>query len=244
MTTVSQLIKDSAIALGYLGRNEVMSAQDINDALRVFNRMLDSWSNESLASYVQTQRSFPTVFMKNAYTIGSGGDINDTRPADIISAFIRDTNNIDYKLQVLTQQQWDDIGQKTITSQIPDQLYYESTYPLGTIYIFPYPLIAGYTVFYRTNLNQVEATALTNTISMPVGYELAYTLNLAVQMMSAGFPCMLEGPSLAMLIKGAADAKAAIKASNIDEVVAAYDDAIVSRSNATYNVYSDRQGRN
>ncbi len=243
MTTVAQLLKDSAIALGYLGRNETMSAQDINDAMRVFNRMLDSWSNEALASYVNTQRFFPTVFGKQSYTIGSGGDINVTRPTEILSAFIRDTNSIDYGMKMVTQDYWDGIGQKTITSQIPDTFYYESTFPLGTINIFPIPLVAGYRVYYRATLDQVDASALTDVINMPTGYELAYTLNLAIQMMAAGFPCMLDQGALSVLILGAADAKASVKRVNIKEVVAEYDDAIVSRSNATYNIYSDSQAR-
>lgn len=243
MTTVSTMIKDAAIALGYLGRNETMSAQDINDALRLFNRMLDSWSTESLLSYVMTQRSFPTVFMKQSYTIGTGGDINATRPYDIQDAYIRDLNGLDYGMKVVTQKQWDDIGQKTITSQIPDTLYYESTYPLATVWIFPIPLIAGYTVYYRSTLNQVDASALTDVITMPVGYELAYTLNLAINMMSNGFPCMLNEPALQILIGSANQAKGNIKRSNIKEIVAEYDQSIVSRSNASYNIYSDSQAR-
>jgi hypothetical protein len=209
----------------------------------VFNRMLDSWSNEALLSYVIVQRSFPTVFMKQSYTIGSGGDISTTRPFDITDAFIRDLNGLDYGMKVVNQKAWDDIGQKTITSQIPDTLYYNSTYPLGVINIFPLPLIAGYTVYYNSTLDQVDLATLTTSISMPVGYELAYTLNLAMQMMSNGFPCLLDDKAMQVLIGNANQAKGNIKRANIKEVLAEYDQSIVSRSNATYNIYSDSQAR-
>ncbi len=243
MTTVSQLLKDSAIALGYLGRTEVMNAQDINDALRLFNRMLDSWSTESLASYVNVQSTFPLVFMQQSYTIGTGGNINASRPNDVLSAFVRDTNNIDYGMKIVTQEYWDSIGQKNITSQIPDTLYYETSYPLGVINIFPKPLIAGYTVYYRGTLSQVDASALTDTITMPQGYELAYVLNLALHMMNAGFPCMLDPNGLQVLIAAASGAKGNIKSINQRAQEADYDDYIVGRSNATYNIYSDSQSR-
>lgn len=238
MTTVSDVLTAAARSLGYLGRTAVMGAGDANDALNVYNRLLDSWTNEGLLAYVTVQRSFTLVPQQQAYTIGSGGDINTTRPYDIQRAFVRDANNNDYMMAVIPQAQWDAIGQKNITSQIPNTLFYYSAYPLGTIYIFPKPLI-GYTVYYDTVLNQVDGSILSTTITMPPGYERAYVLNLALDMMSAGFPCMLNDQGLARLIENAAEAKANVKRGNIKEVLANYDPAVVSRSYASYNIYTD-----
>jgi hypothetical protein len=238
MTTAADIITASARALGYLGRTEVMSAADATDGLSCFNRLLDSWSNESLMSYVILQRSFPLVAGTQNYTIGTGGMINATRPYDIISAFLRDSNANDYPMRVITQQEWDDIGEKGITSQIPDMLFYSSQYPLGVISVFPVPLI-GYTVFYNSTTDQVDYSVLTTALSLPVGYERAYVLNLALDMQSAGFPVLLDEKSYARLVQNAAEAKGNIKRANIKEMVAEFDPSIVSRSNATYNIYMD-----
>lgn len=242
MTTASDIITRAGKALGYLGRTEVLSAGDANDGLVVFNAMLDSWSNERLLSYVVLQRSFSLVAGTQTYTIGSGGVINSTRPSNVLSAFVRDSNNNDYPMRIVPNDVWDNIGLKTITSQIPDTLFYDPQYPLGVINIFPIPLLP-YTVYFDSTLDQVDATGLTSTISMPVGYELAYVLNLAIEMMTAGFPCLLGQKEIAALVENASRAKANIKRVNIKENLATYDAAIVSKSNATYNIYSDSSPR-
>jgi hypothetical protein len=242
MTTASDILTRSAKALAYLGRTEVLSAGDANDALVCFNALLDSWSNEALMSYVELQRNFPMVAGQQSYTIGTGGNINSTRPYDVTSAFIRDNNSNDYPMQIFNQDQWDKIGLKTITSQIPDTLFYDSQYPLGIINIFPIPLV-NYTVYFNSTLDQVDFTSLTQALSLPVGYERAFVLNLALEMMSAGFPCLLQGDGLAQLRANAAEAKGNIKRANIKEVLAEFDPSIVSKSNATYNIYSDSSPR-
>ena len=242
MTTASDILTRSAKALAYLGRTEVLSAGDANDALVCFNALLDSWSNEALMSYVELQRNFPMVAGQQQYTIGTGGNINSTRPYDVTSAFIRDNNSNDYPMQIFNQDQWDKIGLKTITSQIPDTLFYDSQYPLGIINIFPIPLV-NYTVYFNSTTDQVDFTSLTQVLSLPVGYERAFVLNLALEMMSAGFPCLLQADGLAQLRANAAEAKGNIKRANIKEVLAEFDPSIVSKSNATYNIYSDSSPR-
>ena len=242
MTTASEILTRSAKALAYLGRTEVLSAADANDALVCFNALLDSWSNEALMSYVELQRNFPMVAGQQQYTIGTGGNINSTRPYDVTSAFIRDNNSNDYPMQIFNQDQWDKIGLKNITSQIPDTLFYDSQYPLGVINIFPIPLV-NYTVYFNSTTDQVDFTSLTQVLSLPVGYERAFVLNLAIEMMSAGFPCLLQGDGLGQLRANAAEAKGNIKRANIKEVVAEFDSSIISKSNATYNIYSDSSPR-
>ena len=234
MTTAADIITRAGKALGYLSRGEVLSAADANDGLVVFNSLLDSWSSsESLMSYLTVQLSFPLVIGQQAYTIGPvGGDITAARPQDIISAFVRDTNNIDYMMSVIPQDRWDAIGQKNITSQIPTTLFYYSSFPLGQINIFPSPLLS-YTIYYNATLDQVDFSTLNTALSMPIGYERAYVMNLALELMGAGWPCLLDGKGLTALVNNAAEAKANVKRANIKEVLADYDDSIVSKSYAT-----------
>lgn len=240
--SASQIITRAAQALGYTGRGEVLTATDANDGLTAFNAMLDSWSNESLMSFFTLERSFTLNINQQTYTIGTGGYINATRPYDITGAFVRDTNNNDYPMRVIPQDIWNNIGTKYITSQIPDTLFYDPQYPLGVINIFPVPLLS-YTVFFDSTQDQTTLATLTTTIATPVGYERAYVLNLAIELASAGFPVMLDDKSYGILINNAAQAKANIKRANIKEVIAGYDAAIVSQSNASYNIYTDNYPR-
>jgi hypothetical protein len=238
MATANDIITRAMKSLGTLGRTEVPSAQEASDGLTGFNALLDSWTNERLMSYVTLQRSFPLVVGQQSYTIGSGGNINTSRPTDIIKAFIRDSNNLDYGMKIVPFDVWDDIGNKTITSQIPQILYYSSAYPLGTIWIFPIPLLT-YSVYYESTTQQVLMTDLTTTISLPPGYERCFVMNLALEMMSMGYPCLLDEKQLSALVNSASESKANIKRMNIKENIAKYDEAVVSRSYATYNIYRD-----
>ena len=242
MTTFADVCTRAAKAIRYLGRTETLTAQDANDALTAFNAMLDSWSNERLISYVVLERSFNLVVNQQQYTIGTSGtpDITATRPLDILQAYVQDANGNNFLMNIKTRDWWNQIGNRssTITSQIPTDIFYDPQYPNGVINIFPTPLIS-YTVYYDSTQDQVDSSVLTTTISMPLGYEQAYVLNLALEMISQGFPSMLKQEELAILMKNAADAKANIKRTNIKDVIANYDAAIVSRSYATYNIYRD-----
>lgn len=240
--TAQDIITRAARALAYLGRTETMGAADMVDALETFNMMLDSWNAEGLMSYISELSSFPLVIGKQTYTIGPGGDIVANRPIDIAQAFVRDTNNLDYPVMVIPQEQWNRIGNKNISSQIPNTLFYYSSYPLGQINVFPKPILA-YTMFYVATLNQTEFTTLTQALAMPLGYERAYITNLAMEMMGAGFPCMLPPPQLAALTIAASEAKANVKRANTKEELAEYDSLIVARSYATYNIYNDGNPR-
>lgn len=243
MATVLNVITRSMKALKTIGATETPSAADATDALEVFNAMLDSWNGEGLASYQVREQSHTLVVGTSQYTIGSGGDINTTRPIDIVQAYIQDSSNYRYLMKIVPRDKWNQIGQLTITSQIPNTLFYDPQFPLGVINLFPQPLEA-WTLYFDSLLQQVTYSSTAQSISIPPGYERGYVLNLAVELMGAGYPSMLKPEELGALINNASDAKANLKRNNIAtrEVIANYDPAIVGHSYASYNIYSDRQG--
>lgn len=237
MTTVSQIITRAGQALGYTGRGEVLSAADANDGLSTFNGMLDSWSGEGLASYANQTITHSLAIGTQSYTIGSGGTINTTRPDNIVQAWITDFSSLDFPMSVVPQNQWNDIVMKGNTSQIPQVLFYDPQYPLGIVYVFPTPLI-GYTLKFNAILQQSTFSSLPMTITSPPGYERAYILNLALEMITAGFPCMLPDKEYVRLVENASEAKANIKRKNIKDVVAEYDGELSGV--VPYNVFNDQ----
>ena len=242
--TAQQIITRSMKALQVLGNTETPSAAESNDALVAFNAMLDSWSNMGLAAYRVDENSFPLVVGTSSYTVGSGGDVNIERPLEITEAYIQDTGGNNYEMKIMPRDWWNKIGNRssTITSQIPDVLFYDPQYPLGVINIFPTPLIA-YTCYFDGMLDQPTFATLATDLAMPKGYERAYVLNLAVEiasMMGIPIPAVAAGQkNIAML---AAEALAAIKTTNMKEQIAEYDPMLVSRANSTYNIYRDSGG--
>lgn len=241
-TTTSDIITRSLKLLQAIGGTETPKADEANDGLVAFNMMLDSWSNEGLASYAIGEGSFPLQIGVQSYTIGPGGTINATRPFDIVQAYVRDTGNNNFGLKIIPRDKWNEIGNRgsTITSQIPSVLFYDPQYPLGIINIFPTPSIA-YTCFYDNTTNQVTSASLSTVIAMPPGYERAYVYNLAVEISSMfGIPIPPAAPGAKNVGQIAAEAYANIKRTNIVEVISEYDPAIVLRGAATYNIYRDR----
>jgi hypothetical protein len=223
LSSVNDSITRAMKALGHLGRTEVPTGQEFTDCLYAYNQLLESWSTEKLMSYATLQRSFSLVANTQSYT----------------QAFVRDSNGQDFPLTIVSREVWNTIGLKSTTSDIPQILFYDSTYPLGVVYIYPVPTQA-LTVFYDSTLNQVTASTGTTSISMPPGYERCFISNLALELMANGFPCLLNAVQLSALTKAASDGIANIKRANIKEVLAACDEAIVSQPIATYNPYTNQ----
>jgi hypothetical protein len=244
--SANDLVTRAMKALQALGSNEVPTALEANDGLVALNAMLDSWSLDDLVSYEVEEQSFPLSPGTAAYTIGVGGVINTVRPQEIVQAYVRDSGNNNFGMRLVPRDKWNQIGNRgpTITSQIPHTMFYDPQYPLGIINVFPTPLLP-YTCFFDNVLNQVTLATLATNIAMPVGYERAYVFNLAVEISSMfGIPIPAVGPGQKNVAQLAAESLAAVKANNIKDVISNYDGAIISRSYATYNIFSDSFGRN
>jgi len=239
--TANDLITRAMKSLQSLGGGEVPSAAEANDGLVALNAMLDSWSNEGLNAYEVQEQSFTLVVGTSSYTIGSGGVINVTRPMDIVQAYVQDSGSNNFLMNIVPRDIWNNIGNRgsTITSQIPDTLFYDPQFPLGVINIFPTPLL-GYTVFFDSLLQQVTFATLTTALSMPPGYERAMVYNLAVEISSMfGIPIPLVAPGAKNVGQLASESLGNIKRTNIRENIANYDPSIVSRSYYSYNIYRD-----
>ena len=235
-TTAATIIQAALEEIGVYSPGETLDADDQARALAVLNNMMDSWSNEGLLCYEIQERSVALTIGTNSYTIGSGGVINDTRPLSIRQAYIRDGVNNRFDMRIVPRDIWNRIGNvsSNITSQIPSTLFYDPQFPLGVINIFPTPL-AAYTLFYDNLLLLTTFALVTTALSAPPGYEDAIQHNLAVRL----GPYFREGLVSQDVKDLAAETKAAIKRTNIPEIIAKYDQYIVAHSYATYNIYRD-----
>ena len=77
----SDLIRSSLRLIGAISSSESPAADESMDALEALNMMLNSWGAVRFLS-----KNTPTITHilngSTSYTIGSGGDINTTRPTD------------------------------------------------------------------------------------------------------------------------------------------------------------------
>lgn len=178
MTTVNNLIKRTLRKIGVHQTGEDVSPEDFTDCLEELNAMLDSWSNNSLISPTKTRISKVLTTGQASYTIGTGGDINTTRPSRIEHAFIRDSAGNDFSLNEIGLGQYNDIQLKT-ESGMPFDYYFENSTSLAKVYLFPVPDLA-YTL-YMDAWYQFTRYVANDSITLPLGYEDAMVYNLAVR---------------------------------------------------------------
>jgi hypothetical protein len=164
--------------INVLAAGEAPVAQEQSDGLTALNSMLDSWSIDKLSVYALQEDTHTLTPGTATYTIGSGATINTARPDEIQRAFAR-TGTVDYPLDISGDKYYSEIPDKTVTGT-PEELYYNPTYPNGTISLFPVPDIAYVLHIYQWVTLQ-SFTSLTTSLSLPPGYERAIVYNLAIE---------------------------------------------------------------
>lgn len=179
--TVSALdiITNAAKKIGVVFKSEALDADEANDGLIALNDMLDTWSNDDLATVSDTLESFPLTTAAS-YTIGTGGNFNTSRPLNISSVVVR-VGSIDYTLLPITLDQYqEDIPLKSIQSPIPKFYNYDNGYPLGTFRI--YYVTNGGTLYLQSSKPLSNLSALTTVIDLPPGWKRALIYNLAIEL--------------------------------------------------------------
>ncbi len=112
----------------------------------------------------------PGVPLQISYTIP--GDFKISRPLRVQQSFTRITtqaSGLDYTIAVIDQDKYNQIGYKGIAAPWPIVMYYNPTYPLGTLKFYQNPSQAGELHLFTDNLLQ-SFESLTEEVVMPPGY--------------------------------------------------------------------------
>ena len=211
MATYGDLITDALIEIGVTAAGETPAAVDMATGLRTMNRLIDTWAAERLQIYTVTRTLWTIAANDGEYTVGLTGNVNVARPVylDHVNFVDMSTNpDTEYQMQPLTDDAYAAIPQKLITSPMPQFWYYNPTYPLGTLTLYPVPT--------STTLQgalyapaAVAQTAAATTASLPPGYERMIVKNLAVELA----PSYTRQVDQNLLLQ-AENAKAVVKRSN------------------------------
>jgi hypothetical protein len=177
--TGRDLVTASLRLIGAVAPGESLEAAEATDGLSALNRMIQSWSNDSLMIHAVTAETALTLTPSDGtYTLGASGNIT-TRPIKIERALIRDAGT-DYPLTELSAQEFTEISQKSITGR-PQYFYDDGAYPQRVITLYPIPSAADSLVLY-TKRPLTEIATLNTDISLPPGYEEALIYNLAIRL--------------------------------------------------------------
>jgi hypothetical protein len=179
MATSTTLIDRALRLLVQTNAGEAPTTQERTDALEAMNAMLDSWRNERLMCYAIRTENLTLVGNQASYTIGPAGNLNTTRPVEILDAYVLD-NNYSYPVRMIDEYEYANIRAKASTSTWPDYAYYQPSMPTGTLFVYPVPA-SGSTLVLLTR-TPVLAFALGDTVSLPPGWEDALAYNLAIRL--------------------------------------------------------------
>lgn len=175
--TYRELLEDALRELNIIDAEQAAQAADADYALRVLNRILESWSANDLLSYVLAEQSYTLTPNLNPHTIGASGTFTATRPEAIAQAQILVGSTV-YPLALRDVEWWATVPDPSFSSDIPTDLVYRETFPNGSIYLWPKPSSAAtLRIYVRTPFTAITDGA--TTFSLPPGYQHALVLTLA-----------------------------------------------------------------
>ena len=246
---VIDLITSSLRLINVLGAGETASASEGQDALFVFQAMVDSWQAERLMIFNIPRNVYSLTAGQQTYNMGLnppnpwdfGYPGGVPRPAKIERMGIIWLGNaaqpLELPIQYLTVAQWQEIPVKNITSSLPQYCWDDDGFPFRALNFWPIPNQADQVAIYPWTALTTPAT-LTTQMAFPPGYLQAFRYNLAV-MLAAEFPAIPQ-EIMAPVVAIAMQSKAIVKAMNMPMVDLRCDPALTPLGNRyLYNWISD-----
>jgi len=175
------------------------------------------------------------TYLLNNYQTVSSTNITAyyQKPLRINSSFVRinTTSNgqpilnggLDYPVSVLSLQEYELIGLKTLNGPWPKAIYFNPGEDSGNLFVWPNPSQGEMHLFADTIFSQYD---LTSTVTLPQGYSMALRWCLAERLMPMYGKA--SGTQIQMIMKFAAQGKATLKRTNMGpQQVAQYADALL-----------------
>lgn len=179
--TALDLITGALRKIGQYAPGETISAADASDALDTFNGLLDMWSNQKLAVFNAIETVLNLTAGQNTYTLGVGGYFNIERPLRLVRAYSRlnstGSSSVDFPMQIVGIQKYTNIGMKNQPGPWPKIGFYNPTYPLSTLIIWPVP--QRNIEFHLWSEIVLTSMSLNTPLNLPRGYYLALQFALA-----------------------------------------------------------------
>lgn len=185
--------------------------------LTELNAMLQSWAVEGLLLHTLTTNNVTLVSGTAAYTVGTGGAFNVRRPVECVGATLTVSAGQFRSLRVLNSQfRYKEYA--TLPTGIPDEVYYDPAFSLGTFTFYPTP-DANYAVALDSLVSLAPFATTGDTITLPPEYEQALSANLGMIFLSLPRTINDGGRVEPLLIQRAKDTKAALLTNNSKRLI-------------------------
>lgn len=186
MTTVNDLVNSALKKSGVLGVGQTASPEDSNDAFNEINYMLAQWNRKRWIVPHLVDTSINSTGAES-YTVGTGGDFNIARPDRLEFAYFRllnttGQNEVDYPVEILeAREDYARIALKSLVTW-PSYVFYDSAYPLGSVFFWPIPQANLYELHILTKAVLESFTSLSQSFNLAPEYEAAIIYNLAARL--------------------------------------------------------------
>lgn len=190
-TTMGDIVNESLKECGRIGLGQTALPEDFNAGWMRLQWMLQQWQVKRWLVYHLVTRLVTSTGVRT-YTVGPGGNIdtgaNTSRPDKIESAFLRQlavapAAQIDYPVGLIqSMEDYNTIGLKGLVS-FPGWVYYDPSWPLGTLYAWPVPQAVIYAV--GITVKEQLPTKFLNqatVLNLPYEYYAAILYNLALRL--------------------------------------------------------------
>jgi len=170
-----------------IGPGRTPSPAQFQDAIDELNRLIGSLNLDRLFIYSLDVIQLPITGSGAAITIGcdptgaTDVDLHLPQRPPVISYAALITGGVRYPIAVATPQVWARRTLETSTNTLPAMLYYDRGFPVATITFYGTPP-AGSTLELWTWHLIPRAQSLDDAIQIPMGYDDALVLNLAVRL--------------------------------------------------------------
>ena len=212
---------------------DVQAALPANTKVTAIGSNTLTLNNNALFAVSKPENFTYTIPGDIAYDSTTGNPI--VLPVRITNAFTRITvgngdpmiQGLDYQIRIIPRDKYTALGLKGIAGPWPTDLYYDRTYPLGNLYFYPNPSMAG-ELHYWTDTILGDLSDINSPFNLPQGYARAIKTNLAIELAAEYGKAV--SPTLAMRAK---ESKQMIKSLNsIPEVQAFFDQHILKSRRA------------
>lgn len=177
-----EVIKASLRLLNVIGVGETPIQEDYQNCSEALNIMIKSWAKKSFPLWVYQRVAIPMIVDNASYQIGptatGTGAIVMSKPLRIMEAYLRNPNDYDTDLMIISRQEYDILGDKAAQG-IPNQLYYDDLLTNGIVYVYNVPSGAGYTVYALCQRMFEDMSTGTNDFDFPKEWFQALKWGLA-----------------------------------------------------------------
>lgn len=233
------IITDAFLMAGITGQGQVPNSNDQALAFRRINGMISQWNTQRWMIFHLLSLGFTSLGQNTPYTVGPGGNYNVARRPDRIEkAFVRQLVSgglpVDTPLTVWqAREQYDLATLKQNFVSYPRGVFLDTAWPMGNLYIYPWPNASIYQIFIDMKDVLPVFTAQTLAASIPDQYLECIKTNLA-RRLRQNYGKTKPDTELNMLAKSALSI---VKDSNLQVPELEMPAGVVGRGN--YNIFSD-----